>query len=460
MTSTAADRMPPQNLQAEQVTLGCCLIEPGALAIAGEVVQEEDFYREAHRLIWSAVLQVRDAGSPVDLVTVAAELKRQGRLESVGGAEYLTSMMHEVPTTAHVAVYAGEVARSSLARQAISLGAELQGLGYENPERPADMIGDTIHRLESLQQRASLGERPALVATTFGTDLLEIERHLMRTYTVSPERTGIPTVDKATGGLEDAGCGLILGDTNAGKSGLLRQIVLSTALQIANPDVVMLFPLEEARWRWTRRSLGWLGHFNTRALRNLPFWQEEAQRIAERRGMTVEDGVDELQQRWEAAISAFAGLPLVICGGDLTIGQIEAHCRSVQREHNIRMVGIDYAQKIGKPATANEEQGFREVAQRLVRLRDTLGSIPILAPSQITDVAGDRRPMHARAFAQEADTVMDIQRERDQDGMWERKATLAVMKSRELDAGRWEVYTNFETGRWEDYREQESAQAA
>ena len=455
-----ADRMPPQNLDAEQATLGCCLLDPGALAIAGEMLQVDDFYREAHRLLWKAIAEVRDAGTPVDIVTVAAALKRTGHLESIGGGEYLTALLHEVPTTAHVAVYANEVVRTSLARQAISFGAELQAGGYENPERPADLLGDAIHRLESLQHRASIGERPELVVNTFGSDLLEIERHLMRAYMVSPERTGIPAVDRATGGLEDAGYGLIMGDTNAGKSGLLRQIVLSTALQIAKPDVVLLFPLEEARWRWTRRSLGWLGHFNTRALRNLPFWQEEARNIAERRGATAEQGLEELQQRWEAAIGAFSGLPLVVCGGDLTIGQIEAHCRSVQRTHNIRLVGIDYAQKIGKPQTQNEEQGFREVAQRLVRLRDTLGSIPILAPSQITDVAGDRRPAHAQAFGREADTVIDIQRDRDKEGMWERKATLAVMKSRELDAGRWEVRTDFETGRWEDYREQDDAQAA
>jgi len=443
-----AGQTPPQNLQAEQVALGCCLLDPGALEIAGEFVATEDFYREAHRIIWGAICQVRDSGSPVDIVTVSMALKRDGRLESVGGAEYLTAMIGQVPTTAHVALYAGEVAKTSLARQAIALGAEMQAGGYTNPDKPADLIGDMIHKLETMQHRAALGERPMLVADALGEDLLEIERHLMRTYMVSPERTGVPEVDRATGGLEDAGVTLIMGDTNAGKSSLLRQIALSTALELLAPntsDVVMLFPLEESRWRWNRRSLGWLGCFNTRALRNKPFWDAELSQMPD------------LPERFDAAVNTLSRLPLVICGGDLSIGEIEAHCRSVQRKHTIRLVGIDYAQKIGKPATANEEQGFREVAQRLVRLRDTLGSIPILAPSQITDVAGDRRPMHARAFAQEADTVMDIQRNRDEKGLWERMAVLSIMKSRELDAGRWTLLTEFETGRWESSQPVEQA---
>ncbi len=441
------ERMPPQDLDSEQALLGSCLIDAGALDRVCDMVAAEDFYREAHRLIWGALIVVRESGAPVDLVTVAGELRRRGQLEGCGGGEYLTALIAEVPTTAHAPQYAHNVVKLSVSRQAISLGSQVMAGGYDNPEQPADLIGDAIHRLERLQERAAPATRPVLSAVSFEEDWHQIERRMSRPYAVSQEQFGIPDVDQDTGGLEDCGFGLILGDTNAGKSSLLRQIALSSALSV-DEGVIVVFALEEDRWRWMRRSLGWIGSFDTRALRNQPFWEAELTKTPD------------LMVRLNAAIAALTNLPLVVCGGDLSIGQIESVCRNLQRQHRVRMVCIDYAQKIGKPDMQNEEQAFREVAQRLARLRDNLGSIPVIAPSQITDTGGDRRPMHARAFAHEADTVMDIARKRTEDGKWEEQALLAISKSRELDAGRWPLWTDFKTGRWSGVDETRGVRAA
>ena len=126
--------MPPQDLDAEQATLGSMLVEAGATARAMSIVKEEDFYREAHRLIFKAMVDVHSRNEPVDIVTVSAELRRQGRLEAVGGGEYLTALILEVPTAAHVQRYSQIVAEKSILRQMISTGAEIQGLAYDNPE--------------------------------------------------------------------------------------------------------------------------------------------------------------------------------------------------------------------------------------------------------------------------------------------------------------------------------------
>ncbi|MDI9585902.1 MAG: DnaB-like helicase N-terminal domain-containing protein, partial [Acidobacteriota bacterium] len=134
------DRLPPQDLEAEQACLGAMLIEAGATARAMSIVKEEDFYRDAHRVIFRAMLEVHNRTEPVDIVTVAAELRRQGKLEQVGGGEYLTAPINQVPTSAHGGRYATIVAETSVLRQLISAGSKIQGLGYANPQDVGEVL--------------------------------------------------------------------------------------------------------------------------------------------------------------------------------------------------------------------------------------------------------------------------------------------------------------------------------
>ena len=124
---------PPHDRTAEQATLGAMLIEPGATARAFAIVQEQDFYPQAHQTIFAAMQAVRDRGDPVDLVTVSAELRRLDQLEKCGAGEYLTACISKVPTAAHVVRYAGIVAEKSALRSAARLGEDLAKAAYENP---------------------------------------------------------------------------------------------------------------------------------------------------------------------------------------------------------------------------------------------------------------------------------------------------------------------------------------
>jgi len=435
---------------AEQATIGAALIDADALDVVATIVETGDFYREAHRLIWSAMLTVREAGSPVDLVTTCQELRRADRLESVGGPEYLMACMANVPTSAHAPRYALEVQRTAVIRETISLGAAVQSAAYGNPADAAQLVGDAIYKLEVLQQRVRTGNEPRGVDETFREDMDLIERAMSREYLVSTVRTGIPELDERTGGLEDAGLMVVKGDTNAGKSGLLRQIVLSSCIEMGeagHPGVAVLFALEERRWRWRRRSLGWLGHFNTRALRNQPYWQAELART------------EWLVEMYQAAAVEFGKLPLLIGDDDASIGEIEAYCKRIQRKQPIAFVVIDYIQKIGKPSAPTEEQAFREVAQRLVRLRDVLGC-PIIGASQITETKdGSRNTFGARAFEHEPDTTMELFRQRDEQNEWKPECVLQIAKTRELDTCRVKAWTDFATGRWYSMAEHERQQA-
>ena len=153
MLDRLSDKLPPQDLEAEQATLGAMLVEAGAADRVMGIVLEEDFYREAHRVIFSAIREVYDRNEPVDLLTVGAELRRRGRLEVVGGGEYLTALIAEVPTTAHVVRYATIVNEKATLRRLITAGSQIQAIAYENPEDIGEALDSAEKSIFELGQR-------------------------------------------------------------------------------------------------------------------------------------------------------------------------------------------------------------------------------------------------------------------------------------------------------------------
>ncbi|MGC9319242.1 MAG: replicative DNA helicase, partial [Armatimonadota bacterium] len=228
-----SDRLPPQDLEAEQATLGAMLVEAGAVERALQIVSKQDFYREGHRYIFSAIEAVHDSEQPVDVVTVGAELRRRSRLAEVGGGEYLTALIGEVPTTAHVVRYATIVHDKAVLRRLIRAGAELQALAYKNPEDPGAVLGEAEEIIQDLRENFQGGEgaRPALERAD--EDLAWLREQVESPAGVYGMRTGISTIDRKSGGLGDERLVLVLAETKCGKSSLCLQTVLTSALDSA-----------------------------------------------------------------------------------------------------------------------------------------------------------------------------------------------------------------------------------
>ena len=126
--------VPPHNLEAEQSVLGSMLINPNAIPVVAELVVAEDFYRETHRLIFAAILSLYEKGEEVDVVTLSAELERQGVLERVGGRDFVHTLAEMVPAATNALQYAGIVREQSVLRALIQVGNEIAELGYQHPD--------------------------------------------------------------------------------------------------------------------------------------------------------------------------------------------------------------------------------------------------------------------------------------------------------------------------------------
>ena len=128
------DRLPPQNIEAEQSVLGSLLIDSDAIVRIAPFLRAEDFYRETHSLIYQAILDLHERREPADFITLCDELERRNHLEEVGGAAYLTSLINAVPTSIHVEYYAHIVERTAILRRLITAAGQIASIAYEEAE--------------------------------------------------------------------------------------------------------------------------------------------------------------------------------------------------------------------------------------------------------------------------------------------------------------------------------------
>ena len=147
------ERVPPQNIEAEQAVLGAMLIDKEAIAKATEVLSADDFYREAHRVIFSAMLELYNKNEAVDMVTVTEILKRDNKLEDIGGIAYITSLANVVLTAANVKYHAEIVAEKSVLRQLVRVSTEIAAMGYEANDDVGTLLDTAESRIQQLGHR-------------------------------------------------------------------------------------------------------------------------------------------------------------------------------------------------------------------------------------------------------------------------------------------------------------------
>ncbi len=364
--ASGAQAPPPHDIGAEQATLGAMLIELGAASRAMAIVREDDFYPEAHKLIFRAMIACSNRGEPVDIITVSAELRRNEQLESVGGAEYLTALINEVPTAAHVVRYATIVAEKAVLRKLISAGAEIQGLGYDNPEDVGEALDRSEQKIfEIAQRRITSDFTPIgpLVQDTF-EKLDQVYRH---PGYISGVPTGLSDFDKLTSGLQRGDLVIVAGRPSMGKTSLaVSNFALHAAVQ--HNIGTAIFSLEMARMQLAELMLCSQAQVNSWAIR---------------RGMTREDD-------WSKIGKVLAYLPTAPIFIDDTPGipimELRSKARRLKTQHDIGLVIIDYLQLVTTGERITSESRHQEVsliARSLKALAREL-NCPIVALSQLS----------------------------------------------------------------------------
>ncbi|OGQ04957.1 MAG: replicative DNA helicase [Deltaproteobacteria bacterium RIFCSPLOWO2_12_FULL_44_12] len=391
-------KLPPQNLEAERAVLGGMLIDNEAIHRVVEFLEPDDFYKEAHRKIYQAVLDLYQANEPSDLVTITNLLKSNGSLESIGGATFLSSLVDQVATAAHIAHYAKIIREKSVLRQLIDGATSIVTRGYEE-ESGIDEFLDSAERVifDIATRRIQQGFYP--VKDVVKASFKSIEQLYEKKELVTGVATGYKDLDRLTAGLQSSDLVIIAGRPSSGKTAFALNIIEHAACDSKLPCAI--FSLEMSKEQLVQRLLCSRGEVDSYKLRG---------------GFLAESDWPKLTR----AAGVLSEAPIFIDDSPvLTVLEMRAKARRLKKERGLSLLVVDYLQLVRSSARFdNREREISEISRGLKALAKEL-HIPVVALSQLNrgvENRQDKRPMLADlresgSIEQDADVVMFIYRD-------------------------------------------------
>ena len=262
-------KLPPHSLEAEQSILGGLLIDNEAADRVGDVVGEDDFYSEAHRLIFRHVNHLGGEGKPVDVVTLSESLASVQKLDYVGGLAYLGALVQNVPTAANIRHYANIVRERSILRQLAATAGEIADTAYNPLGRSAKAVLDEAEA--KVLHIAEQGSRGAQNFQRLGTLLTDVVDRIETLYNrddpsdVTGVATGYTDLDRMTSGLQEGDLVVVAGRPSMGKTSLALNIGEHVALNLKLP--VAVFSMEMGASQLALRMIGSVGKLDQHKLR-------------------------------------------------------------------------------------------------------------------------------------------------------------------------------------------------
>jgi replicative DNA helicase len=360
---TKLDRIPPQNIEAEQATLGSMLIDRDAISKAVEIVQSPYFYKDAHRIIYEVIVGLFEKGEPVDLVTVTEVLRSRDLLEQIGGVGYLTSLASVVPTAANVEYYARIVEEKHLLRSLIAAGTEIAAMGYDTAQ-DVDVALDNAERLIfSIAQGRTVQTYDSIKNVLVST-LERIETLYNNKGGITGLSTGFYDLDRMLSGFQRSDLIIIAGRPSMGKTSLMLNIAQHMAVNEHMP--VAIFSLEVSKEQLVMKMLCSEARIDSQRLRTGNLTEDDWERLTY--------GVGRLSEA-----------PIFIDDTPaLSVLELRAKARRLKAEHGLDVIFIDYLQLMqSKGRIESRQQEIAEITRSLKSLAREL-SVPVVALAQLS----------------------------------------------------------------------------
>jgi replicative DNA helicase len=392
------ERIPPQNLVAEQSVIGSLLIDKNAMVRAIEILRPDSFYRDAHRFIFEAILELFDRGEPVDLVTTTETLRKAGKLEAVGGSVYVADLINSVPTAANLEYYAKIVEEKATLRRLIDAGTRIVSSSFEaveNVDQILDRAEKSIFEIALKRTREGFHRLDEVLKSVL--DKID------RLYGKKENLTGIPTgftdLDNLTAGFQNSDLIIVAARPSVGKTALALNIAQNAALRHKIP--VAIFSMEMSKDQLAQRMLCSEAEIDALRLKTA----------------TLPDAG---WKRLTRALSKLSEAPIYVDDtAAITATEIRAKCRRLKIEKGLGLVVIDYLQLMsGRGRVENRVQEISEITRSLKTLAREL-DIPVVSLSQLSRAVmqrQDRTPMlsdlrESGEIEQTADVVIFIHRD-------------------------------------------------
>lgn len=391
-------RIPPHSLEAEQSVLGSMLLDKEAVAIVVEQLKGEDFYSDAHKEIFEAVLNLYDHGKPIDLVTLVEEVRQRGTLDGVGGTTYITDLSMAVPSTANIKYYTNIVEEKSILRKLIVASNEILKVSYEGQDELEvilDLAERMIFNISQKRNSQSFESIKTILLDTYA----KIEELSKNKGKIIGVPTGFHDLDIRTSGFNPSDFILVAARPSMGKTSFVLNIAQYAAMHAKVP--IAVFSLEMGRDQLVQRLLS--------AESNV-----ELQKI--RTGDLSENDWIKLVQ----AAGPLSQAPIFIDDTpSISVSEMRSKARRLKLEHGLGMIVIDYLQLMsGRGRIESRQQEISEISRSLKALAREL-NVPVVTLSQLSrapEARTDHRPMlsdlrESGAIEQDADVVMFLYRD-------------------------------------------------
>ena len=385
-------------MEAEQSVLGSILLDKDAMISVSETLIPEDFYKEAHKVIYECMLKLYNSQSEIDLITLAEELRDQGYLDDIGGIPYITSLSTIVPTTSNIKYYVNIVKEKSIVRQLISAANDIINLSYDSSAKVEDVLENAEKKIFDISQERTTNDFKQINQVLRDTyDMIE------KLYTEKNEVTGLTTgfrdLNKKINGFQKSDLLLVAARPAMGKTAFALNLVQNAALK--GDASVAVFSLEMSKEQLVQRMLSSQSNVELKKIKTGKLNANDWPRIIEAMAVLSEAKIH---------IDDTPGIK---------ISELRSKCRKLKIEKGLDLVLIDYLQLMeGEGNNESRQQEIAKISRSLKILAKEL-NCPVVALSQLSrapEQRADHRPMlsdlrESGSIEQDADIVMFLYRD-------------------------------------------------
>lgn len=388
----------PQSLEAEQSVIGAMIIDKSAIAKALEKLNEEDFYRDGHKVIFKAIREMFSKDMAVDLVTLLEYLKSTDMLEKAGGVTYISEVSSSIITTANLEAYIKIVEEKSTLRKLIRSATSIIEESYNRQDKVEEVLDLAQKKIFDLAEKQGSNDYEPL-SNVLERGFLEIERLFNNKGSITGVGSGIRDLDAKTSGFQKGDMVLIAARPSMGKTTFSLNIAENAALREGKS--VVIFSLEMSKEQLAYKLLCSEANVDMLKLRTGNLDDDDWERIARATGPL---------SKAKIYIDDTAGLSVM---------EMRSKCRKIKMEHGIDMILIDYLQLMsGSSGSESRQQEVSEISRSIKALAKEM-ECPVIALSQLSrapEQRADHRPMlsdlrESGSIEQDADVVMFLYRD-------------------------------------------------